>query len=145
MYGRQQSHSMTSTRVGKVCEALWPSHAAVGKIVHCKMIKVAHLFIDFYDFNEIRKETILKIYKTLVLPTFLYGSENWTLTALQRRRIEVAEMKLLRPLARYSLYDHKTNDSIRCELQAECILDKIDEHRRNWHLHLQRMPPNRIP
>jgi hypothetical protein len=31
----------------------------------------------------------------LVLPTFLYGSEIWTLTALQRRRIEAAEMKLL--------------------------------------------------
>jgi len=31
---------------------------------------------------------ILEIYNTLVLPTFLYGSEKWTLTALQRRRIE---------------------------------------------------------
>jgi len=31
------------------------------------------------------------------------------------------------------------------ELQTECILDKIDEYRRNWLLHLQRMPPNRIP
>jgi len=30
--------------------------------------------------------------------------------ALQRRRIEAAEMKLLRPLAGYTLYDHKTND-----------------------------------
>ena len=46
-----------------------------------------------------RTETILKIYNTLVLPTFLYGSENWALKALQRRRIEAAEMKLLRPLA----------------------------------------------
>jgi len=90
-------------------------------------------------------ETILKIYDTLVLPTFLYWSENWTLTALQRRRIEVAEMKLLRPLAGYTLHDHKTNDSISRELQAECILDKIDEYRENWFLHLQRMPPNRIP
>jgi hypothetical protein len=34
-----------------------------------------------------RTETILKIYNILVLPTFLYMSENWTLTALQRRRI----------------------------------------------------------
>jgi hypothetical protein len=58
--------------------------------------------------------------------TFLYGSENWTLTALQRRRIEAAVMKLLRPLAGYTLYDHKTNDSIRRELQTECILNKID-------------------
>jgi len=42
----------------------------------------------------------------------LYGSENWTLTALQRRRTEAAEMKLLRPLAGYTLYDDKTNDYI---------------------------------
>jgi len=47
----------------------------------------------------VRTETILKICNTVVLPTFLYGSENWTLTATQRRRIEAAEMKLLRPLA----------------------------------------------
>ena len=92
-----------------------------------------------------KTETILKIYNTLVMPTFLYGSENWTLTALQRRRIEAAEMKLLRPLAGYTLYDHKTNDSVRRELKTECILDKIDENRRNWFLHLQRMPQNRIP
>jgi hypothetical protein len=96
-------------------------------------------------FRKVRTETILKIYNNLVLPTFLYGSEKWTLTALRRRRIEVAEIKLLRPLAGYTLYDHKTKDSIRRELQTECILDKIDEYRRNWLLRLQRMPLNRIP
>ena len=56
-----------------------------------------------------------------------------------------SEMKLLRPLAGYTFHDHKTNDSVRRELQTECILDKIDEYRRNWLLHLQRMPLNRIP
>ena len=35
-------------------------------------------------FKKVRTETILKIYNKLVLPTFLYGSENWTITALQR-------------------------------------------------------------
>ena len=64
-------------------------------------------------FRKVITETILKIYDTLVLPTFLYVSENWTVTASQRRRIEAAEMKLLRPLAGYTLYDHKTNDYIR--------------------------------
>ena len=52
--------------------------------------------------RKVRTETILKLYNTSVLPTFLYGSENWTLTASQRRRIEAAEMKLLRPLAGYT-------------------------------------------
>jgi hypothetical protein len=79
----------------------------------------------------VRTETILKLYNTSVLPTFLYGSENWTLSALQRRRIEAAEMKLLRPLAVYTLYDHKTNDFIGRELQTDFILDKIDEYKSN--------------
>ena len=96
-------------------------------------------------FRKVRTETILKIYNNSVLPTFLYGSENWTLTASQRRRIEAAEMKLLRPLAGYTLYDHKTNDYIRHELQTTDILDKTDEYRRDWFQHLQRMPQNRIP
>ena len=96
-------------------------------------------------FRRVRTETILKIYNTLVLPTFLYGSENWTLTSSRRWRTEAAEMKLLRPLAGYTLYDHKTNDCIRHELQITGILDKIDEYKQNWFQHLQRMPQNWIP
>jgi hypothetical protein len=73
------------------------------------------------------------------------GQKTGLLTASQRRRIEAAEMKLLRPLAGYTIYDHKTNDHIRRELQITGILDKTDGYRRNWLLHLQRMPQNRIP
>jgi hypothetical protein len=51
--------------------------------------------IKRYIFKKVRMKTILKLHKTLVLLTFLYGSENWTLTVLQRRRIKAAEMKLL--------------------------------------------------
>ena len=54
------------------------------------------------------------------------------------------EMKLLRPLAGYTLHDHKTNNFIRRELKITGILEKIDEYRLNWHLHLQRMPQNLI-
>jgi len=45
---------------------------------------------------------------------------------------------LLRPLAGYTLYDHKTNDYISRELRITGILDKIDEYRRNWLSHLQK-------
>jgi len=86
-------------------------------------------------FKKVRTATILKIHNTLLLPIFLYGSQNWTLTALQRRRIEATEMKLLRPLAGYTLYNHKTNDYIRRELRITGILDKVDEYRWNWLSH----------
>jgi hypothetical protein len=63
----------------------------------------------------------------------------------ETKNSEAAEMKILRPLAGYTLYDHKANDSIRHELQITCTLDRIDEYRLNWLLHSQRMPQNRIP
>ena len=85
------------------------------------------------------------IYNTLVLPTFLYGSENWTSTASQRRRIEAAEMKLLRPVADHTLYGHNTNDYISRELQITGTIDKIDEYGQNWFQHLQRMPQKPNP
>jgi len=45
-------------------------------------------------------------------------------------------MKLLRSLAGYNLYDHKTNDYIRRKLRITYVLDKLDEYRRNWLSHL---------
>ena len=36
-------------------------------------------------------------------------------------------MNLLRPLAGCTLYDHKTNDYIRRELEITGIVEKIDE------------------
>ena len=115
--------------------------------VEFKLAKFLQLIgtIKWNIFKKVRTETILKIYNTLVLPTFLYGSENFNLTALRRQRIEAAKMKLLRPLAGYTLYDHKTNDYVRRELRITGIIDKIDECRWNWVSHLQRMPQNRIP
>ena len=54
-------------------------------------------------------------------------------------------MKLLRSLAGYTLYGHKTNDYICRELHITGILDKIVEYRRNWLSHLQRMPKKPNP
>ena len=78
--------------------------------------------------RKVRTETILKTHNTLIVPTLLYGSENWTMKASQRRRTEAAEMKLLRPLAGYTLQDHKTNDFIHREPKITGILVKTDEY-----------------
>ena len=66
-------------------------------------------------------------------------------TKAKKRTMSLDLMKLLRPLAGYALYDHKTNDYIRRELRITGILDKLDEHRRNWLSHVQRIPQNQIP
>jgi hypothetical protein len=93
--------------------------------------------------KRVRTETILKFYKTLVIPTLLYGSETWTLTASQR--LEAAEMRLLRPLAGHTLLDHKRNEDIRKKLNIENITSIISTYRKNWYEHVTRMPPHRTP
>jgi len=54
--------------------------------VESKMAKLLQLIgtIKRTIFRKAGMETILKIYNTLIVPTFLCGSENWTLTASQR-------------------------------------------------------------
>jgi hypothetical protein len=74
----------------------------------------------------------------------LYGAENWTLTVSQKKRIEAAEMKFLRPPAGYTLRDHKYN-GVRSALGVQSITEILDIHRINWHGHLLRMEPYRVP
>ncbi|PSN42255.1 hypothetical protein C0J52_20422 [Blattella germanica] len=81
----------------------------------------------------------------MAIKIFLYGSETWTLTSNQLRRIEAAEMKLLRPLAGYTLYAHKRKADIRTKLNMTPILDTIKKYRNNWHGRVLRMPYNRLP
>ncbi|PSN58358.1 hypothetical protein C0J52_12996 [Blattella germanica] len=69
----------------------------------------------------------------MAIPILLYGSETWTLTSNQLRRIEAAKMKLLRPLAGYTFYDQRRNVDIRPKLNITSILDTIKNYRNNWH------------
>jgi hypothetical protein len=93
-------------------------------------------------FRKVRKGTILKLYNTLILPTFLYGSENWTPTASQRRRIEAAEMKLWQATP---FMTTKQTTPYAENYRLHAYLTRLDEYRLNGLLHLQRMPQNQIP
>jgi hypothetical protein len=112
-----------------------------------KLAKFLHIIgtIKRTLLKRVRKEAVLKFYKTLAVPIFLYGAENWTLTVPQKKRIETAEMILLRPLAGYTLRDHKYNDDIHSKLGVQSITELLDIYRTNWHRHLLRMEPYRVP
>ena len=42
------------------------------------------------------KNLKIKIYRTIILPVVLYGSETWSLTLREERRLRVFENKVLR-------------------------------------------------
>ena len=107
----------------------WWFHCTL-KLHELPLKKAFKFKLFLMNFSNFRIQTFLK--------------QIWTISSIQRWRIEAAEMKLLRPMAGYTLYDHKTNDYICCELRITGVLDKIYEYRWNWLSHLQRMPQNQI-
>jgi len=91
------------------------------------------------------KKTRIKLYSTLALQVFLYGSETLTIKARDARRITAAEMKYTRRTVRYTWTDYKTNAQIAKELKIRPVLDKVLEYKRSWIQHVNRMPRNRLP
>jgi hypothetical protein len=66
------------------------------------------------DHKKTLRETRIKLYNTLALPVLLYGSETWTVTARDARRITAAEMKYIRRTAGYT-WDRLQNKCANCK------------------------------
>ena len=98
------------------------------------------------DHKKTLKKTRIELYNTLAPPVLLYGSETWTITARDARRITEAEMKYMRITTGYTWTDHKTNTQITTELKVTPILEKLLVYKRRWIQHVNRMlPRNRLP
>ena len=59
----------------------------------------------------------VKLMWTLILSTFLYACESWTLTSEIERRIQALEMRCSRRLLNISYKDHVTNGEVRNRIQ----------------------------
>ena len=81
----------------------------------------------------------------MAVPVPIYGSENWSLNRSDKRKIEAAEIRFLRPTAGYTLWDKKRSTDIREHLGIFNINDKLTEYKINWKEHIQRMDDNRLP
>ena len=71
----------------------------------------------------------IKFYKVMAVPVLMFGSESWTLTQNQRKRIEAAEMTFLRRAKECTLRDHLRNADIRQEQNIYSINDKIKQNK----------------
>jgi hypothetical protein len=51
--------------------------------------------------------TQIKFHKVMTVPVLMYSSDNWSLNLSDKRKIEPAEMRCLRPMEGYTLWDKK--------------------------------------
>ena len=89
--------------------------------------------------------TQIKFYKVMTVPVLMYGIENWSLNRSDKRKIDAAEMRFLRPMAGYTLLDKERSSDIREQLRIFNINDKLTKYKINWREHIQRMDDNRLP
>jgi hypothetical protein len=66
-------------------------------------------------------------------------------TYSEHQKIVTVEMKCMRRTAGYTWTDHRTNREIAKELNITPVLHKIQECKRYWVQHVNRMPHNRLP
>jgi hypothetical protein len=89
--------------------------------------------------NLVQRSTRLKLYKTLALPTPLYGREIWTIKQCDKNRLRTAEMKYLRRRSGYTFPNRKRNEEILEELHVTSLEDKLCAYRHKWFQHVHRM------
>ena len=85
----------------------------------------------------------VKLMRMLILSTFLYACESWTLTAEIERKILALEMKCYRRLLNISDKDHVTNEELRNRIQNaigvhDDLLNMVKKQKLRWYGHISR-------
>ena len=78
------------------------------------------------------------VYKTLVRPAMVYGADTWAVKKAHEKKMEVAEMKILRWMCGVTRLDKIRNDKIRESTKVGEISKKVQERRMRWYGHVIR-------
>ena len=111
----------------------------------CASSSFARLRRRVFDDKDIRSDTKLLVYKAVVLPTLLYGSETWTTYRRHIKSLEKYHQRCLRKLLRITWEDKRTNASILEEAGATTAESIIIHNQLRWTGHVVRMPDHRLP
>ena len=79
-----------------------------------------------------------KMYKSVVRPAMLYGMETVAVTERQLRKMEVAELKMVRWALGVTRKDKIKNEYVRGTAEIANLEDKLRNAKRRWYGHVKR-------
>ena len=79
-----------------------------------------------------------RVHKTVVRPAMLHGAETWPVKKVQEKKLDVAEMKMLRWMCGVTKMDRITNERIRGTTKVVEMSKKVQERRLQWYGHVMR-------
>lgn len=85
-----------------------------------------------------------KIYKTIIRPVVLYGSECWATKERDERRVHATEMRMLRWMCGVTRMDKIRNEYIRGSLKVAPVTEKMRSNRLAWYGHVMRREESHV-
>ncbi|PWA16488.1 hypothetical protein CCH79_00004565, partial [Gambusia affinis] len=83
--------------------------------------------------RELSQKAKLSIYRSIYIPTLIFGHELWVMTERTKSRIQAAKL------------DGVRSSVIQEGLRVEPLLLHVERNQLRWLGHLVRMPPGRLP
>jgi hypothetical protein len=102
-------------------------------------------FDKIWASKKMRVQSKMRVYKTFVMPHFLYGCETWAPTKTQLTRLEIAHSHCLRRILGVSLIDRHRLTYIRQACDTEPIVSLVAKRSMQWLGHVMRMSASRLP
>ena len=101
---------------------------------------MCHLSKPLFREHRISIRTKINMYRALVGFVLLYGSEAWTATLADRRRLEEFDMRCQMRLLLVFWQKHVNNQSISERTKQPTASSLLRQRRLRWFAHLHRMP-----
>ena len=93
----------------------------------------------------IKCSTKCRLFKAVILPVLLHGSESWAPLNHQFQRLNIFVNQCLRTILGLSLFDKIRNTEIRNRAKIERIETLLRRRRLRWLGHIQKMENSRLP
>ena len=85
-----------------------------------------------------------KVYKTVVRPSMMYSAETWAVKKAQQKKLDVAEMRMLRWMSGVTKLDRIRHERIRGTTKVGEISKKVQESRLKWYGHVLRREDDHV-
>ena len=109
--------------------------------IRARLAKASQAFASLkstWRSNNISKETKLRIFKSNVISTLLYGAESWKVTKSINHKLDVFQTRCLRRIMRIHWPNTISNEELHSQTNTEPISTQIQQRRWRWIGHVLR-------